>query len=181
MLAHRVVDEVSRYLGDVDKKPIRPGSTGAETLALFAQPAPEVGLGAAAFDELATVITHSRTGNGRFLGYVMGSGEPVAALGDLFTSAINQNGTAWRSGPAAAVVERTVVSWIAEAIGCSGFAGSFTSGGSLANLMGLAMARESRATANVRGVVPGVSSTPPRKSTCPLLKPSPCWESAERT
>jgi hypothetical protein len=68
MLAHRVVDEVSRYLSDVDKKPIRPGSTGAETLALFAQPAPEVGLGAAAFDELASVITHSRTGHGRFLG-----------------------------------------------------------------------------------------------------------------
>ena len=60
---------------------------------------------------------HSRAGNGRFFGYVMGSGEPVGALGDLFASVINQNGTAWRSGPATAVIERTVISWLAQAIG----------------------------------------------------------------
>jgi aromatic-L-amino-acid decarboxylase len=155
-LAGRVVDEVSGYLDRLDEGPIRPASTGAETVQLFADRAPEVGLGAAAFDELATVIAHSRAGNGRFLGYVMGSGEPVAALGDLFASVINQNGTAWRSGPAATVIERTVVSWLAEAIGCPGFAGSFTSGGSMANLMGLAMARESRAPANERSVSDGV-------------------------
>ena len=74
----------------------------------------------------------------------MGSGEPVGALGDLFASVINQNGTAWRSGPATAVIERTVVSWLAQTIGCDGFGGILTSGGSLANLMGLAMAREAK-------------------------------------
>ena len=99
---------------------------------------------------------HSRAGNGRFFGYVMGSGEPVGALGDLFASVINQNGTAWRSGPATAVIERTVVSWLAEAVGCTGFGGTLTSGGSLANLMGLAMAREAIAPANDTGVTTGV-------------------------
>jgi aromatic-L-amino-acid/L-tryptophan decarboxylase len=117
---------------------------------------PEKGLGGAAFDELSTVIEHSRSGNGRFLGYVMGSGEPVAALADLFTSVINQNGTAWRSGPATAVIERTVVSWLGQAFGCRGFAGVLTSGGSVANLMGLAMARESKAPANQSGVAGGI-------------------------
>src|SRR5919112_296381 len=82
---------------------------------------------------------HSRTGNGRFFGYVMGSGEPVAALGDYFASVLNQNATAWRSGPATAVIERTVIRWLAEALGCPGYSGTLTSGGSLANLMGLAM------------------------------------------
>jgi glutamate/tyrosine decarboxylase-like PLP-dependent enzyme len=155
-LSGRVINEAARYLTELDRLPIRPASSGAQTVGLFGGPPPAKGMGAAAFDELAAVVEHSRAGNGRFFGYVMGSGEPVAALGDLFTSVINQNGTAWRSGPATAVIERTVVSWLAEAVGCAGFSGVLTSGGSLANLMGLAMARESRAPANETGATPGV-------------------------
>jgi len=155
-LAARVVDEAARYLDRLDTAPIRPSSTGAETLALFAGPPPETGMGASALDALEDVVRHTRAGNGRFFGYVMGSGEPVGALGDLFASVLNQNGTAWRSGPATAVIERTVVTWLAEAVGCTGFGGTLTSGGSLANLMGLAMARETRAPANDAGAVPGV-------------------------
>ena len=155
-LAGRVIDDATRYLAGLDGMPIRPASSGAQTVQIFGGPPPARGLGAAAFDDLAAVIEHIRVGNGRFFGYVMGSGEPVAALGDLFTSVINQNGTAWRSGPATAVIERTVVSWLAEAVGCAGFGGVLTSGGSLANLMGLAMARESKAPANDVGVGGGV-------------------------
>jgi glutamate/tyrosine decarboxylase-like PLP-dependent enzyme len=77
-------------------------------------------------------------------------------MGDLFASVINQNATAWRSGPATATIERTGVSWLADAIGCHGFRGVLTSGGSLANLMGLAMAREAVAPANQTGAAPGV-------------------------
>ena len=154
--ARRVVDEATRYLDRLDEVPIRPASTGAATRRLFAGPVPETGLGAAALDDLVAVAEHSRAGNGRFFGYVMGSGEPVGALGDLFASVINQNGTAWRSGPATAVIERTVVSWLAEAVGCTGFGGTLTSGGSLANLMGLAMAREAIAPANGTGVTAAI-------------------------
>jgi glutamate/tyrosine decarboxylase-like PLP-dependent enzyme len=155
-LAGRVVDEATHYLTGLDAAPIRPSSSGQETLDLFAGPLPEAGLGDAAFDDLRAVAEHSRAGNARFFGYVMGSGEPVAALGDLFASVINQNGTAWRSGPATAVIERTVAGWLAEAIGCPGFTGTLTSGGSLANLMGLAMAREAKVPANDGGVSGGV-------------------------
>jgi len=49
-----------------------------------------------------------------------------------------------------------VVGWLAEAIGCEGFDGLLTSGGSLANPMALAMARESRAPANEDGARPCV-------------------------
>jgi hypothetical protein len=48
-----------------------------------------------------------------------------------------------------------VVGWLAQ-VGCGGFAGSLTSGGSAANLMGLAMAREAKAPANEQGAQPGV-------------------------
>ena len=155
-LAGRVVEEAALYLDRLDHVPIRPGSTGVQTVQLFAGPAPEMGLGAAALDDLSAVAQHSRAGNGRFFGYVMGSGEPVGGLADLYASVLNQNGTAWRSGPATAVIERTVVSWLAEAVGCPGFGGVLTSGGSLANLMGLAMAREAIAPANDAGFASGV-------------------------
>ena len=68
---------------------------------------------------------------------------------------LNQNVTAWRSAPAAVTIERVVVRWLAEAVGCPGFGGSLTGGGSSANLMALAMAREARAPANADGVQPG--------------------------
>jgi aromatic-L-amino-acid/L-tryptophan decarboxylase len=59
-------------------------------------------------------------------------------------------------GPAAVAIERTVLEWLASAIACDGFVGTFTSGGSLGNLMALTMARESRAPANEDGAQPGV-------------------------
>jgi len=45
-----------------------------------------------------------------------------------------------------------VVGWLAEAIGCTGYSGTLTGGGSAANLMALAMARESRIPSNDRGM-----------------------------
>ena len=89
--------------------------------------------------------------NGRFFGYVLGSGEPVGAVADLLASVLNQNVTAWRSGPAAVMVEQTVIGWLAQAIGCPDFRGHLTGGGSSANLMGLTMAREAKAPANEKG------------------------------
>jgi aromatic-L-amino-acid/L-tryptophan decarboxylase len=102
------------------------------------------------------VLALSRAPTARFYGYVLGSGEPVAALGDLLASVLNQNVTAWRSAPAAVTIERHLVRSLASALGCEGFSGSLCGGGSMANLMGLAMAREARLPANERGARPGV-------------------------
>ncbi|HEY1679075.1 MAG TPA: pyridoxal-dependent decarboxylase [Candidatus Sulfotelmatobacter sp.] len=153
LLAERVTRLATEYLESLDFRPIAPPTTGAETVRLFETDMPEKGIGEAAFDLLPEVIRCSRAQNGRFFAYVLGSGEPVGATADLLASVLNQNATAWRSGPAAMVVERTVVSWLAEAIGCKGFGGHLAGGGSSANLMGLAMAREAKAPANESGVV----------------------------
>ena len=121
----------------------------------FTRPLPEQGIGEAAFDILPEVVRLSRVQNARFFGYVLGSGEPVGAVGDLLASVINQNVTAWRSGPAAVTIERTVVEWLSQAVGCPGFRGYLTGGGSSANLMGLAMAREAKMPGNEKGVTSG--------------------------
>ena len=151
-LADRVTELAAEYLESLDSRPISPGSRGADTDNLFRTALPQKGVGREALAELPAIMRHSRTQNGRFFGYVLGSGDPVAAVADLFASVLNQNVTAWRSGPAATTLEKTVVSWIAEAIGCQQFQGSLTGGGSAANLMGLAMAREAKAPANQKGI-----------------------------
>jgi aromatic-L-amino-acid/L-tryptophan decarboxylase len=154
LLADRVCRAASDYLVGLDGRASFPATSGTATAEVFDQPLPEQGAGSAAFDDLAVIADHSRPGNARFFAYVLGSGEPVAAIGDLYASVLNQNVTAWRSGPAAVTIERTVLRWLAEAIGCEAFTGSLVGGGSSANLMGLAMAREARAPANEDGARP---------------------------
>ncbi|WP_292555235.1 aminotransferase class V-fold PLP-dependent enzyme, partial [Mesorhizobium sp.] len=99
---------------------------------------------------------HARPSAGRFFAYVFGSGEPVGALGDLLAAVLNQNVASWRSAPAATSIEHAVVGWLAQAVGCAGFTGSLCGGGSAANLMALAMAREAKLPANETGVRGGV-------------------------
>ena len=154
-LSERVTELAAEYLQNLDAQAISPATDGAETLRAFQTPIPEQGMAEEALNGLAEVPRLSRAQNGRFFGYVLGSGEPVAAVADLLASVLNQNVTAWRSGPAAVTIEQTVVGWLAEAIGCIGFRGHLTGGGSSANLMGLAMAREAKSPANEKGIASG--------------------------
>lgn len=154
LLADRVTRLAAEYLESIDGRPISPATNGEETLHLFRTPLPEQGLGEEALAVLPEVVKRSRVQNGRFFGYVLGSGELVGAVADLLASVLNQNVTAWRSGPAAVTIEQTVVGWLAEALGCGNFRGHLTGGGSSANLMGLAMAREAKAPANEQGMPP---------------------------
>jgi glutamate/tyrosine decarboxylase-like PLP-dependent enzyme len=140
------------FVASINERPCFPDITGDESVKMFAQDLPEEGMGPAALDILPKVLDASRPPNPRFFGYVLGSGEPVAAAADLLASVLNQNATAWRSGPAAAAIEQLVTQWLGEAISCPGFVGIMTGGGSSANLSALAMARESRMPANESGI-----------------------------
>jgi len=141
-IATRTVDLLTRYLEQLPQLPSFPSVTGADTRRRFEVPLPERGLGASALDDLEDVLACSRPPGPRFFGYVLGSGEPVGAVADLVAGVLNQNVTAWRSAPAAVAIERSVVAALAAAVGCPGWTGSLTGGGSSANLMALAMARD---------------------------------------
>ena len=158
-LAHRVADQTADFLKELPQLPAFANTSGEEVNSVFESALPERGLGEAAFDDLGRVLELSRPPSPRFFGYVLGSGEPVGAIADLLVSVLNQNVTSWRSGPAAVTIERLVVRWLGEFIGCRGFAGSLTGGGSSANLMGLAIAREAKAPANENGAQVGVIYT----------------------
>src|ERR1022692_4158764 len=122
-LATDVVDLCAGYLRTLDERSTFPQTTGEESKRLFDLDLPERGMGDEALAALTDVFSKSRTQNGRFFGYVQGSGEPIAALGDLVGSILNQNITAWRSSPAGVTIERTVVRWLSEAVGCGGSPG----------------------------------------------------------
>lgn len=152
-LAHGLGDFAADYLEQLPWLPSYPADvSGEKTNSLFGVEIPEDGIGAVAFESLAQVFALSRPASPRFFGYVFGSGEPIGALGEFAAAVLHQNCAAWRSSPAAITIERTVIQWLAEAIGCTEFAGSLTLGGSSANLMGLCMAREAKLPANQSGV-----------------------------
>lgn len=156
-LAHKIADFSSDYLASLPELPsYPPGVSGGALEHLLGINLPHDGMGAEAFDLLPEVFRYSRPASPRFFGYVFGSGEPVGALGSFAASVLHQNVTAWRSGPSAMTIEHTVLRGLAEAVGCPGFGGSLTSGGSSANLMALCMAREAKAPANQHGVIHGL-------------------------
>jgi len=156
-LGRQLNEVISDYLEELPQLPSYPSRINGHDLeSILGGDVPIDGMGADAFSLLSEVFKYSRPASPRFFGYVFGSGEPIAALGQSVASALHQNVTAWRSAPAAVTIERAVIRWLADAVGCRGFSGSLTSGGSLANLMGLCMAREAKLPANRTGVRGGV-------------------------
>jgi glutamate/tyrosine decarboxylase-like PLP-dependent enzyme len=96
----------------------------------------------------------------RFFGYINGSGNQAAVVGELLAAAINQICAKWHFSPAASEVERQVIRWIAQFVGYSADAGGcLLSGGSAGNLAALAMARKQKAPFDADLV--GVRAGPP--------------------
>ncbi len=155
-LADEAMSLAKSYWASLDDRRACYVSSGTQTEKLFSRAWPEIGLGRAVLKDFETIAEHSRPSAGKFFAYVMGSGEPVGAIAELLAAALNQNTTSWRSGPAATIIERTVIAWLAEAVGCAGYTGSLCGGGSAANLMALAMAREAKLPANETGARPCV-------------------------
>ena len=153
-LADEAMALAKAHWATLDERRAYPATSGEQTARLFSRPWPETGLGPAVLQDFAAIADHARPSGGRFFGYVLGSGEPVGAIGEFLAAVLNQNVTSWRSAPAATTIERAVVGWLAEAVGCTGHVGSLCGGGSAANLMALAMAREAKSPANDTGARP---------------------------
>jgi aromatic-L-amino-acid decarboxylase len=85
----------------------------------------------------------------RFWGWVQGTGTPLAMLADMLASALNPHMAGFNQAPA--LVEKQVLTWLAELMGFPrGSSGVLTSGGTMANLIGLAVARGEKAGFDVR-------------------------------
>jgi len=100
-------------------------------------------------------------GHPRFSAYVSGAGTVPGAAADLLASGINMNVGGWRLSPSATEIEMALTRWFAQRMfgmpGGSG--GALTSGGALANLIALKVARDARAGWDVRA--DGIAAGPP--------------------
>jgi len=83
--------------------------------------------------------------SGGHLGYIPGGGLYSASLADYLSDVTNRYAGVFFSSPGAVRVEHQVVRWTADVVGFPENAGgTLTSGGSIANLVCLAAARDSR-------------------------------------
>ena len=75
------------------------------------------------------------------MGLITPSPTPIGIIADLICSALNQNIGAYTVGPAAVAMERRTVRWLTDLVGYGENAGgNLTSGGMMANFIGLKLA-----------------------------------------
>jgi glutamate/tyrosine decarboxylase-like PLP-dependent enzyme len=79
----------------------------------------------------------------RQFGYFTPPPLPVSMMGELLAQMTNQGVDVWHAGPLATFVEEEVVRWLCDLVGFGpGSFGLLTSGGVMANFMGMALARD---------------------------------------
>jgi aromatic-L-amino-acid decarboxylase len=151
-LAHRMLDESLDYLRDVRERPTWTPMPAAVKERLANEPVPRAGLGdGAAYDDFVSLVRPYPNGNihPRFWGWVMGTGTPQTAMADFLSSVVNPNLGGLEQAPV--LVEKQVVKWCAELMGFPATAGGIlVSGGTMANVLGLAVARQQGAGFDVR-------------------------------
>jgi aromatic-L-amino-acid decarboxylase len=147
--AHAAVDWMMSYLTSFGQKPIQPDEPASRVFSLLREDLPHGGAPPGQVLEefqrrivpFATDLQHP----GNF-GYIPNSTGVVGIVADLLASTLNQNVSLVRGGASAAAVEDLVVRWLRSLLGLRADGGGvLASGGSLANLMGLALAREKAA------------------------------------
>lgn len=140
---HRVLDELFEWLRTLRERPVWQPVPEAVREALRA-PVPREGVGiGGAWDAFRRDVLPYPWGNvhPRFWGWVNGTGTPSAALAELATAVINTN--AGGGHQAAPYVERQVLDWCKALLGFPATAsGVMVTGGSVANLVALAAARD---------------------------------------
>ncbi len=150
-LGHRMVDDAVEYLKTVGDRPVWQAMPEAvkDTFksGLPQQPADAT----AVYEEFLTNIFPYPLGNihPRFWAWYMGNGTIMGALADFMAATMNPN--IGGGNQVAGLVETQVLNWMKEVVGLPiDASGLLVSGGSMANLVGLTIARNTLAGGDLR-------------------------------
>ncbi len=140
--AHAVVDDAVTYLAEIRDRPV--WSDMPQTVRQgFCQPVPQTGAPLeTVYDELKSSLLPYPMGNihPRFWMWYMGASNFTGALGDFLAAIVGSN--LGGGNHAAALIDWQVTDWLRQMVGFpAGASGTLTSGGSVANLIGLTVAR----------------------------------------
>ena len=158
-LAHRIVDDAVHHVSTVRNRPVwqkmpQPVRDGFQS-PLPMEPTPLD----AVYQEVTSTVLPYAMGNihPRFWGWYMGAGNFTGALADFLAAVDGSN--LGGGDTAAAQVDRQVVNWLKQMMGYPETAsGTLTSGGSMANMVALTVARNKMAGVDVRKE--GITSMP---------------------
>jgi aromatic-L-amino-acid decarboxylase len=146
-VGHQVVELLAEYLEHIEEKPVFPNVEPSTLTKFFAEPLPQNPSSpekvlAELQEKLLPYCTH--VGHPGYMGLITPSPNPVGIIADFICSALNQNIGAYTIGPAAVAMERRTVRWLTDLVGYDASAGgNLTSGGMMANFIGLKLARDS--------------------------------------
>jgi glutamate/tyrosine decarboxylase-like PLP-dependent enzyme len=134
------------YLATLPDRPVSRHATPQDLALRFDLPLPD--RGCAAEDAVREWFERAEPGivassGPRYFGFVVGGSTPAALAGDWLAAALDQNAGSWLMSPAAAQTELSAVGWLRELFGLPpDWTGAFTTGATMANLCGLAAARQ---------------------------------------
>jgi aromatic-L-amino-acid decarboxylase len=157
-LGHQVVDLLAEYLEHIEERRVFPDAEPRTVNQLFNEPLPvEPSSPESVLEELKEKLLPycTNVGHPGYMGLITPSPNPMGVIADFICSAINQNVGAYSIGPSAVAMERRVVRWLTDLCGYGENAGgNLTSGGMMANFIGLKLARDgvTRDQAQLEGV-----------------------------
>ncbi len=144
-LGYQVIDTLVDYYASRAERPVAEKLDYDALEAILREPLPQEG--SAWGDVLAqfqrqVVDTSNRVDHPRFFGYIPLANNFVSVMADTLAAGYNIFNAVWLQGPGAAQIERLTVDWLRRIFGFPlGVGGTFVSGGSVANLSALAVAR----------------------------------------
>ncbi len=143
---YRIVDHLADYLASVEEHPLFAKVEPEFLRRIFDEPLPQE---PSDMESILLEINEkllpycTQVNHPGYMGLITPSPTPVGILGDFIASALNQNVGAYSIGPSAVAMERRTVRWLADLAGYgAGAGGNLTSGGMMANFIGMKLARD---------------------------------------
>ncbi len=156
-MGYRIIDVLVDYTGAQAQFPVTRALDHATFEEILDEPLPEAGSDwedvLEQFErQVLTTIDH--LDHPRFFAYIPSSSNFVGAMADTLASGYNIFNALYPLGTGAAIVERVAISWLRKLCGMPEEAGGlFVSGGAVANLSGLAVARQVQLGGDMRDAI----------------------------